>query len=317
MFGNALGWAISAIIVGATIWFLNILGEQGDISPPGPVGLNAVNWTAQLPIEPATLAPYMVDPIDPAPLYAEAITLYVADQYDLRRVERVTSTKSADAQRWTRIMELLLRAGKSSRPVVFGPTPADVINYDPEPKLDAVRAIGAMAVRLALLHSAEQDKDHARQYAEAVFSLGAKMYAERLSFGQYSAAHSLLGDSSLLLAKFAEDAGQAQRAATLQDFNSKRLATFNKEVDPVRRSVMVLEPDPGDMFALADRSAEPMWRVEAILALGRLRYSAERSGDKQGASKVVAALCTSGDPRIRTAAIAARDLTVEQFRKLR
>lgn len=77
-----------------------------------------------------------------------------------------------------------------------------------------------------------------------------------------------------------------------------------------------MDPYPGDMFALADRASEVMWRVEAILALGRLKYSAERYGDQQGALAVVAGLSGSGDPRIRAAAIAARDLTVEQFRKL-
>jgi hypothetical protein len=96
----------------------------------------------------------------------------------------------------------------------------------------------------------------------------------------------------------------------------KRQESYRKQIRPVQEAVMVVEPKPGDIFALAEKAAEPMWRVEAILALGRLRYSAERSGDKQGAAKVVAALCTAGDPRIRTAAIAARDLTVEQFRKL-
>ncbi len=316
MFGNALGWLISLVMVALAGVFLVILGSQGDISPPGRVGARAANWTGQLTVEPSSLASYMVEPIDPGPMYAEAISLYEAERHELRRVERVTSTKSAEAERWSKIMGLLLRAGKSSRPVVFGANPGEVIGYDTEGRLEAIRAIGSMGIRLALLHSAEKEKGKAREYAEAVFALGSKMYTERLCFGEYMVAHGMLGEAALLLAQLAEEGGDGSRAARYRDFDAKRVAFFTKEVDPVRRAVMVLDPYPGDMFALADRASEVMWRVEAILALGRLKYSAERYGDQQGALAVVAGLSGSGDPRIRAAAIAARDLTVEQFRKL-
>ena len=317
MFGNALGWAISAVIVGATIWFLTILGAQGDISPPGPVGENAANWTVRLPVEPGGLAPFMVEPTEPGPLYKEAIALYEADEYELKR-SQPKSTQSVGAQRWGKIMELALKAGKSSRPVVFAGNPGDVINYDPDrPKLEALRAVGKMTVHIGLLHGGEGNKDQKRQYMEAAFALGARLYNERLTFGEYMVATELLGDAGQELANLAMESGQAGRAGALRDFDLKRQESYRKQIRPVQEAVMVVEPNPGDIFALADKAPEPMWRVEAVLALGRLRYSAERFADKQGATQVIAILCTAGDPRIRTAAIAARDLTVEQFRKLR
>jgi hypothetical protein len=61
-----------------------------------------------------------------------------------------------------------------------------------------------------------------------------------------------------------------------------------------------------------------MWRVEAILKLGRYRFNAGRIGDQRNAIKTIKDLLTHDpDPVIRAAAQAAHDLTLEQYRMMR
>jgi len=317
MFGNALGWLISALIVAACIVFLVFVGQQGQVSPPGQVGQNAANWKIEMPVEPVTLAPFMVEATDPVALYRQAIDLFEADEFELKRANSFTATDSAQAQRWSKMIQLIVQAARSSRPAVFGNRLADVINYDPDQQhIESLRTIARMAIRMGLLYGTESKYAEQRQHLEAVLALGCKLYAERLTLAEYMLGTELLGESSLGLANQAKRIGETAREASLKEFNDKRLESFRKQIEPVRAAIMVVDPYPGDIFALAENSGEAMWRVEAILALGRLKFSAERPGDTRGASAAIESLCNHGDPRIRTAARAAKDLTIEQFRKL-
>ena len=51
----------------------------------------------------------------------------------------------------------------------------------------------------------------------------------------------------------------------------ERRSVYPLFAKPIRRSEFVVGKYAGDEFELAKRSQERMWRVEAILALGRLR----------------------------------------------
>ncbi|HEV8379394.1 MAG TPA: hypothetical protein VGP99_11135, partial [Tepidisphaeraceae bacterium] len=65
MFGNRLGWGISAaIVVGTTLimWWLYTAGSQ--IAAPGKVGLNAASYSMQLPLDPRSLATWMSEEQD-------------------------------------------------------------------------------------------------------------------------------------------------------------------------------------------------------------------------------------------------------------
>jgi len=318
MFGNALGWAISAVVVGLAALFLVLLGGQGDISSPGPVGLSASEWKVQLPVEPAGLAGLVSGASDGGAAYQEALAIYETDRYEYGRYDRIRSTKSDQAKRWGKIVELVAKGSQAGGTVVLGGRPADAINYDGEyGKAQSLRKIGRAVLRLSLLHSAEGGKDTSRELAQAVFALGAKMYYERLTFSELDAAQELMGSGADWLATLWDEAGQSAKAQAFQDFNQARVAFYSQRIEPAQRAVMVLEPNAGDLVALAERGGDWMWRVEAILALGRVRFSAVRAGDQQGAMRVVTVLSNDGDPRIRAAARAARDLTLERFRKLR
>ena len=60
-----------------------------------------------------------------------------------------------------------------------------------------------------------------------------------------------------------------------------------------------------------------MFRVEAIFAMGRMRFFAGengRIGNQRGAIQELKKLAEDPDPIIRLAATEARDLTIEQYR---
>jgi len=95
------------------------------------------------------------------------------------------------------------------------------------------------------------------------------------------------------------------------------------QIEPTLRFVRSIDPKivgtrTGDVFELARRSNERMWRVEAILGLGRVRYFAGAggtAGNQHVATRRVGEMAeTESDPAIRAAATVARDLTIEQYR---
>ena len=71
------------------------------------------------------------------------------------------------------------------------------------------------------------------------------------------------------------------------------------------------------MAALAVNGGDLMWRVEAILALGRCRYTSPRAGDQLGAARLIDQLMNDPEPRIKLAASVAKSLTREGIHKIR
>ena len=65
MFGNVLGWVISAVIVALTTIAMSAFYVAGAyISPPGTVGRNAASYSMQLPLDPRSLDHLLVRGLD-------------------------------------------------------------------------------------------------------------------------------------------------------------------------------------------------------------------------------------------------------------
>src|SRR5205823_2056467 len=115
---------------------------------------------------------------------------------------------------------------------------------------------------------------------------------------------SLMGKSAVLLASLAEQSGDAARASQLRDFDAARIQYVKERIHPMLRVVRSIDPHvvgahAGDLFVLARNSRERMWRVEAILALGRLRYFAGENGraaNQRAAVIVLRELSNDADP---------------------
>jgi hypothetical protein len=125
-------------------------------------------------------------------------------------------------------------------------------------------------------------------------------------------ALSLLG----VAGKLAEVTGDKRFA----DFNTARLKYNSDEIVPMWTIIGAIDPKriaehSGDVFAIAKDSQERMWRVEAILQLGRLRYNAASGADQRAANRMLKKMAENEtDPIIRAAAKAAAELTIEKYR---
>ena len=337
MFGNRLGWSISAVIVLVTAVVLVMLSRYGEPSLPGELGRNAASHTITMPVEPAALARHMTEGFDPGPVYQEAVAAYAADPEAYDGHDRIKATEDERLAKLRPGLDLLVKASQSKVPNVFGANPREVINYDPDrPKINALRKLGKSAIYVGLLYNREKKPDEARRLYEAAYALGAKLYHERLIWEEFDAGLELLGDTSQALSRLGEATAQPELVSIYGTFNRQRMELYEQRVKPLHHAVKALNPYTADMIAIAMNGGDHLWRVEATLALGRCQWSASHYdvpypavppkdipegsghfGDQQAARKALDLLINDADAGVRIAAELARNLTVEQFRKLR
>ena len=160
---------------------------------------------------------------------------------------------------------------------------------------------------------------------EAEFALGAKLCEERLTVEEFTRGLELLAESSAGLTRLLQKSGDTTRAAEFNAFSEARTRFYNDRILPVLKILQSIDANvigehAGDIFFMARKSGERMYRVEAIFALGRLKYFAGQDGkigNQRGAMQELKRLTQNAGPVIRRAATEARDLPIEQYRMLR
>jgi hypothetical protein len=325
MFGNILGWSISGVILILTtiaMWGFYVAGAY--LSPPGTVGQKAASYSMQLPLEPRSLATWMTEDGDAIAIYKEAIADYNAKtRYYNAYIER-GKPNSPEYKQIENGINLLVKAATSKRPGVFADRPGELITYDTDrPALkEALRTIGTAAKKVGRQiegqpatspSETEKNRARAREIYRAVYTLGVKLYEERLVFDEWYEAREMLSVAKWL----GETSESADEGNRFKQVDNQILEFYKTKIEAVQNTIMVLYPNAGDVAALATNAGDPMWRVEAILALGRARYTAARAGDQLGATRLIEALTSDSDPRIRLAATVAKNLTREGVHKLR
>jgi hypothetical protein len=331
MFGNRLGWGISAVLtlgVLALVWQLARLNavsplSKGVVSRTGNVALNLATSPQKLeplalPFNPQSILPTMTDSASAAPIYAEAIVHYKADP----EAYRSPALKDEKVQKG---FDALLRARNCRPSTVFAGRLDKVIGYkvdmaDPLEDVEALFEVGKAAFSAALRAPADQSAD-AVALAEAVFSLGVKLFEERLRFREMDAGSELVGDGAYVIGKL-----DPSRAAAVAPILPGMKQVMGERAIPVWTVISSIDPDVvgrtgGDIFYLAKHSKERLWRIEATLKLGRLKHDqgeAGRGADGRAAVLAVKRMANDAalEPAVRIAAQRANDLTVEQHRML-
>jgi hypothetical protein len=311
MWGNALGWIISLLIVVATATGLLFFQRHlADLTPTTELARDkAMLAPVALPVAPDVVVPPR-DACDAGPIYRQAIERVLADRDAYERF----ATEGRDSQEASALaaLELLPRAAACSQMRLFSSTPAEVVHYGPKPELQAIRLAGLCAIRLGLLLTREVKPDEAMEWYRAAFALGARLYEERLVLDELMAGLELMSAAARAMG---DKNAQAQTFLNgYQEYDRARL-------QPLRRAIGSIDPGviathSGDVFHIARSAKDRMWRVEAILKLGRMRYNAARLADQQAATRALEELSDDADPVIRAAANAARNLTVQEYRML-
>jgi hypothetical protein len=345
MFGNRLGWGISAVLTVLVLLVLWQLAKLTTISPPSQgmisvsqkVSLNLAQHPEllepiKLPADPSAVVT-MTDPTDAAAFYRDAIACYDRDKWTYEPNSKTGLLKSERIEDLPAITAIL-QATHCATSTLFSSNPAPVIDYQTHPEpIEKLQRVGNACKLLATSKKADRDKAvrekrtadaealkaEAMKYFEASFSLGHKMVAERVRWPEFDAGWELMVTSALGMERLDPS------RSTAKSFADACTAYYRENVKPLWVAIGSVDPGivgrtAGDVFYIAKNSKERMWRVEAVLKLGRYRHDAGeggRGGDQKGAGVTVKRMADDPkeDPIVRLAAQRARDLTLEQYRQ--
>jgi hypothetical protein len=331
MWGNKEGWIISGIIVVLMGWMIWTLGRVEPIAKPSGQFSN-LEEPIKLPVAPAEIIPgVMTEDRDAGDLYRQAIELYreKPKTYDKFEVTRIAEAKNLPA------LELVLQAGTAKRAKIFIDAPQTLVNYNfPWPELDAIFHLGQLSNSVGhyyVVSKTNSNEELAKKYLHAGFSLGAKLYEERLVHAEMMNGIKLMQGAVDSLKELAKRKGDAAREQQLEQFGKQTTAYYSAKVQKLYEKVVTGAPADvatysGDVFALAMKNPDRMWRTEAILKVGRYRYEkGGRPGDQIWATRMlnepqrlgITDFAEDPDPAVRAAGVAAKGLTVEQFRMIR
>jgi hypothetical protein len=322
MWGNWQGWLISAVMVVVTGGvFYKLATPQPESSPEGLLA------DAYKPIE--LPMKQDVDRLIPKPSkLADAGMLYQQAMIRFRNVPKAFDDPIHAKPEDLTALGLLLEAADCSRMTLFESRPAELVTYaNSEPQLEAIRKIANAGNTIGLGLILDGKLDEAKKYFVAVFVLGRHLFDERVSWGELNAGLTLMSDAARNLGRLSDENHQGGMGDSYRKFKDEiekyRLGLEETIASPLTNPVeSYASKYAGDIFAIArDPSVERVWRVAAILHLGRYRWNVadDRRGDQVWAVRELRMLDNSIDPKNRdpvilTAIHAAMDLTVEQQR---
>ena len=317
MWGNLRGWIISLVLALAISGVLAWASVPRGISPPtnAPVLAPALR-PVNLGVSPTSVVPAGAETCDSADAYRAAIAAYKQNPAPYNNFQPASLARLSEVPA---VADIVKGAGCASMSL-FKAHPQDLIGYNADATpLDALRTVGELTQTVGLLHKLAKNDDQARAHFEATFQLGRKLFEERVTFSEMATGVGLMRGAARSLADLAADQNDTTRADMARNF-MREADTYRDAAIAAYKIVGGIDenfagPYAGDIFAIAQSpSADRMWRVEAIKHLGHYRFNAQNRGDQLGARKVLPKLASdaTADPIVRAAAVAARDLTVEE-----
>ena len=218
----------------------------------------------------------------------------------------------------------LVEAGRHANATLFADELPTLINYDREiPRLDGLYAVGQCAIKQAGLVAARGhpgDAAEAQRLYEAAFILGVRLSEERIVHREMEYGYRLIGQSLGGLVALAKKQEAAERASHLGAQRERFIGYVNTKIEPVweKLSAINIVERPGDLadlhfgdvLAIAQsEQADPMWRTEAILRLGKGRYDASVAADRATAQEALEDMKSLDDPQLKLAVEQALALT--------
>lgn len=322
MWGNWQGWVISAVMVlvsGGV--FYKLANPQPESSPQGLLAEAYEPIALPLAADLDKLIPRPTRATDAGMLYRQALIRFRANPQPF---DDPIHAKAGELS----ALDLLLEAADASRMTLFESRPQELVTYNNgQAELDALRKIGGAANTIGLGLTNDGKLEDAKKYFLAAFTLGRHLFDERVSWGELNLGLTLMSDAGRNLGRLADEnheGGLGDSFRKVQDEIEKyRLKLEEKVASPLTNPVESYASQyAGDIFAIAkDPRVERVWRVAAILHLGRYRWNVadDRKGDQVWAERELHVLDNGLDPRNRDPVIlvaihAAMDLTVEQQR---
>jgi hypothetical protein len=330
--GNRGGW-ITATAAGVVLLALTwTLASGGSMTQPTALGRDASKWSSvELPAEAVALADDVAIGEGDAGRTYDAILRTIDSNIEVRRaLERYIDRRQTRAEPADDVLEPVFArftdVTQTRGATLFADEPTAVINFDRQlPKLDRLSQLGRAATRHAGALVVAGDEEQARELYEASLLLGVHLAEERLVHRQWQYGIRLIGDALGGLRGLAVRSEDSGRAAKLKQASDALSAYVRDTTTPVWNAIGTAnnaaatdrraETHFGDVAAIAQSpEADPMWRTEALLRLGKYRYGATRPADRSAAERILERLGDEVDGPVRTAAMAARDLDGTTFR---
>jgi hypothetical protein len=322
MWGNRLGWIISAIMMLAFTGAMFAVQYGGsaassmtDAFAADPANLQEV----LLPVDPQSIV-LMDEDCDAAELYRQAISDYEKNpdlykDFDQEKLDQLAACTP------------IISAIHCRRFSLFEAHPEQVINFDREKSpIEALLQVGQALAKRAQYELRRGDATTSLREAQAVFSLGTRLYKERIVYEEFTAGLALMGDADAVMKSSAEKLGNIPLATQVGTFEKGRqqFVAAGGRIDQLHTITKNIAGETsaehaGDVFALAQRSADRMWRIEACFQLGRMRFNIGdngRAADQRHAAALLRHLAdTDPDPIVKLAAAKARDMTSEEYQR--
>jgi hypothetical protein len=329
MWGNTKGWIIAGVelvVLCVVVWL--VLGMVNDISEPTAWGKDPKRLKSlTLEVDPSSIVPTNGA--------GDATSLYRAVIDDVQRGQKKYETFNdrgmlPDAKGLPAIQSML-DATTMPKASILESRMAQNIGYfrdNMSPDLAALTLASASMSRVSALHYSAKNYPEAKRHYEALFSLGAKLYAERLGQSSAFAGLGMMGDAGAGLRQVALAQKDEKTVENLAAFNEARLEAANRiqemwgviaSVGGTPVSSKRLATSAGDVFYFTGpEQKERMWRIESTLKLGQFKFNVGgkygRIANQVGAQQRLAELAKDADPAVATAAKAALALTLGEFK---
>jgi len=324
--GSKLGWLLAGLLVVGVVGIILVMAVFPSASPAtaatlreGVLDLHTVGPpTAVLGREPTGAGNAADD-------YKKAIDLYNANIDVIKRgtIDRgkiARGQASLDRRTMKILTDIAARvadgAQKKEMKYTLVHTPKKFqVGYFYEPA-DALRNISAAVTLLATQHYARKEYDEARKALQDAFVIGWHMMNERSRMDLVRIGLGIQRDAVAGLVTLYEkwpDEGGGEKISALSDYD-RQLRRLGDSYDDKRRVIWVLGKgaSPGDVFNIIENDEDRACRVQALLYLGVLRFTAATRGDRRKTRKLIDKYAASDDLIEKAAAVAARDMAAEE-----
>jgi len=307
--GNITGWMYSVALAALIALTVVYLDSARRASEPTKLGLQLKDNGLELPTIDASLLPDQDKSDDGGKLYWQAITNYQADSGKCKDFEDDPSKPMPGPVRD------LVEAGRLKDCSVFTNHLDKLLNFDAQhDEMDNLQNLATNVYTAALRLVKTHQTEPGRKYAKAVIALGQDLIRERYNYEEFDLGVALV-DSGLAVLAEAKTPGESDAA--------ERCGTAMSNYDLKTQEVWKIlggrgeknySQHTGDMLFAAAHAKDRVWRDEAILQLGRVRFAAGANyADSNAALYYAQKLSDDPDQVIATAAKASRDLTEAIF----
>lgn len=322
MFGNLQGWIIAGVVLIAEVGVVAYALSLDATSEPTAISTTAGAFEPiKLPIDPRMIVP-ATEAGDAGALYRRAADDYLADVSLYENFMR--DRDRGQIAKLTGVIDVIAATHMRNR-AIFADVPERVIVYGESTYVQALKQVGMAAINAGLLLEKREGARATKMY-EAAFSLGAAMFEERLTYREMFAGIELMSTAGASLVEQAKKTNRTADAEKFEKFTNAQREYLKNHIEPTFKAIYTMNETSigqhnGDVFAFARQTGERLWRVEAVLKLGRMKFNVGNPGspgDQRNAARLSTRYAEAeSDPVVRRAAVLARDLTVEQFRTLR